>query len=340
MSKILVTGGAGYIGSHTVLELLARDYEVVIFDNFCNSSRQVIPRLQALSGKPIDVIEGNLLDAALLADCFQQQQISEVIHFAGLKAVGESVNDPLSYYRDNVQGSLVLFDEMAKAGVKRIVFSSSASVYGQPKTVPIREDCSTAPASPYGRTKLMIEDILRDLVRADQQWRVSLLRYFNPVGAHSSGRIGEDPRGEPNNLLPAMVRAAAGQIPHLSVYGDDYATADGTGVRDYIHVVDLARAHLMALEKLDAYEPCSTYNLGTGTGYSVLQLIQTFARVCGVDVPYKIMPRRDGDVAECYADPALSAERLGWQTELGLEQMLADHWNWQQSNPQGFEQIA
>jgi UDP-glucose 4-epimerase len=326
--KILVTGGAGYIGSHTVVELLAAGHQVTIYDNLCNSKLSVVDRIANITGCRPDFIHADIRDRATLlpavAGC------DAVIHFAGLKAVGESVAQPLRYYDNNVTGSIALFEAMAEAGVRHLVFSSSATVYGDPHTVPIREDFPLSATNPYGRSKLMVEDMLRDLAKADSHWRIALLRYFNPVGAHVSGTLGEDPHGIPNNLMPYIAQVAAGRLQCLSVFGDDYPTPDGTGVRDYIHVVDLARGHLAALAGLDRGPGVLTVNLGTGRGYSVLEMVRAFEAASGRPVPYRIAPRRSGDVAACYADPSLAEQLLGWKAQLGVDAMCADGWRWQQ----------
>jgi UDP-glucose 4-epimerase len=330
--RFLVTGGAGYIGSHTVVELLAAGHEPVILDNLCNSKIAVIDRLEKICGKRPDFVHGDVRDKTTLRSLFAGQRFDAVIHFAGLKAVGESVEIPLSYYDNNVSGSIALFETMAEAGVKTVVFSSSATVYGDPHAVPIKEDFPLSVTNPYGRSKLMIEEVLRDVAKADPSWRIALLRYFNPVGAHVSGLIGEDPAGIPNNLMPYVSQVAAGKLQQLSVYGNDYPTPDGTGVRDYIHVVDLARGHLAALDGLAARATGGvlTVNLGTGRGYSVLDMVHAFERASGRPVPYRIAPRRPGDVAQCYADPALASALIGWHAELDVDAMCADTWRWQQ----------
>lgn len=333
---ILVTGGAGYIGSHTVVELLAAGHELLILDNFSNSSPKVLERIAQISGKTPPVIDGDIRDAVLLQKLFATYPIASVIHFAGLKAVGESVEQPMRYYDNNVVGSLRLFEAMAKAGVHRLVFSSSATVYGDPHRVPIDESFPLQVTNPYGRSKLMIEDMLRDIGQADPKWRVALLRYFNPVGAHASGLIGEDPRGIPNNLMPYVAQVAVGRREALSVFGGDYPTPDGTGVRDYIHVVDLARGHLAALDALDRQPGVVATNLGTGRGYSVLEVVAAFERASGKKVAYRIVDRRPGDVAACYADPARAKEMLGWLAERDIDTMCADAWRWQSANPSGF----
>jgi len=333
---ILVTGGAGYIGSHTVVELLAAGHELLILDNFSNSSPRVLERIEQIAGRRPSVIEGDIRDGALLEKLFASYPIASVIHFAGLKAVGESVEQPMRYYDNNVVGSLRLFEAMAKARVYRLVFSSSATVYGDPHTVPIDESFPLQATNPYGRSKLIIEEMLRDIGRADPQWRVVLLRYFNPVGAHSSGLIGEDPQGIPNNLMPFVAQVAVGRRAELSVFGGDYPTADGTGVRDYIHVVDLARGHLAALEALDRQSGVVPVNLGTGRGYSVLEVVKAFEKASGQAVPYRIVDRRPGDIAACYADPLRARELLGWSAERDIDAMCADAWRWQSANPLGF----
>lgn len=329
-STILVTGGAGYIGSHTCVELLAAGHDLVVFDNLSNSKPAVLDRVALIAGRGVTFIEGDVRDRAALRDVFTAHRIDAVIHFAGLKAVGESVVQPLRYFDNNVSGSIALFEVMAEAGVKTVVFSSSATVYGDPHAVPIREEFPLSATNPYGRSKLIVEEILRDTVRADDSWRVALLRYFNPVGAHASGTIGEDPNGIPNNLMPFITQVAIGQRPELSVFGDDYATPDGTGVRDYIHVVDLARGHLAALSALTRRTGVMTVNLGTGRGYSVLEVIAAFERASGRKVPYRIAPRRPGDIAQCYADPALAESLLGWRAKHDLDAMCRDSWRWQQ----------
>lgn len=328
-STILVTGGAGYIGSHTCVELLAAGHDLVVFDNLSNSKPAVLDRVAQIAGRGLGFIEGDVRDREALRRVFATHRIDAVIHFAGLKAVGESVAQPLRYYDNNVSGSIALFEAMAEAGVKTVVFSSSATVYGDPQEVPIREGSPLSATNPYGRSKLMVEEILRDTAYADDAWRVALLRYFNPVGAHASGMIGEDPNGIPNNLMPFITQVAIGQRPELSVFGNDYTTPDGTGVRDYIHVVDLARGHLAALSALRGRAGVMTVNLGTGRGYSVLEVVQAFERASGRRVPYRIAPRRAGDIAQCFADPSLAANLLGWRAELDLDAMCQDSWRWQ-----------
>ncbi len=334
--KVLVTGGAGYIGSHTVLELLDFGHEVCVVDNLCNASRESLRRVEDLTGKTVDFHEADLLDKPTLTSIVGGAGFDAVIHFAALKAVGESVSSPLRYYRNNITGTLILCEVMQEQGVKRIVFSSSATVYGDPFMVPITEDFPLQPTNPYGRTKLMMELILTDLHVADPDFHVALLRYFNPIGAHASGRIGEDPSGIPNNLLPYVSQVAVGRREKLRVYGDDYPTHDGTGVRDYIHVVDLAIGHLRALDALAEDPGIITCNLGTGHGYSVLEVVKAFEETSGKRVPYEIVPRRPGDIAACYADPAYAAERLGWKAERGIEDMCRDAWRWQSQNPSGY----
>ena len=337
---ILVTGGAGYIGSHTCVELLAAGLEPVVVDNLANSSEASLQRVEGIAGRQVPFHQVDVGDVANLREIFSRYDIDAVIHFAGLKAVGESVAQPLRYYQNNVAGTLSLCQVMEEFGVRRLIFSSSATVYGDPASVPIREDFPTGATNPYGASKLMVENILRDLCAApDSRWKVSLLRYFNPIGAHESGTIGEDPRGIPNNLLPYVAQVAVGRLPQLQVFGDDYDTVDGTGVRDYIHVVDLARGHLAALEKLrrdSTANGCYTYNLGTGRGSSVLEIVRAFEQASGRPVPYKVVPRRPGDIAECYADPAQAERALGWKAEYGLARMVADTWRWQSQNPQGY----
>ncbi len=335
--NILVTGGAGYIGSHTCLELLEAGNRVVVLDNLSNSSLEALHRVEELTGKKIEFHEVDLLDLDAVQKVFTAcPDINAVIHFAGLKAVGESVEQPQRYYENNITGTLNLCRAMAEHNVKNIVFSSSATVYGNPATVPITEDFPLSCTNPYGRTKLMVEDILSDLQVADSEWNVALLRYFNPVGAHKSGRIGEDPAGIPNNLIPYISQVAIGALTELSVFGDDYETPDGTGVRDYIHVVDLAQGHLKALEKLTTNPGVVIYNLGTGKGYSVLDMVKAFEKASGKKVAYKIVDRRAGDIAQCFANPALAARELGWKATLGLEDMCEDTWRWQSENPKGF----
>lgn len=334
---ILVTGGAGYIGSHTCLELLRKSYSVVVLDNFCNSKRTSLRRVEKLTGSEIRVVQGDVRDRSLLRKLFLDYPIDAVIHFAGLKAVGESVQQPLSYYDNNVAGSIALTEVMVECGVKTLVFSSSATVYGDPVSVPIREDFPVGPATnPYGRSKLMVEEICRDLAVADPTWRIALLRYFNPVGAHESGMIGEDPTGIPNNLMPFIAQVASGRREELNIFGNDYPTPDGTGIRDYIHVTDLALGHLAALQALPEMNGVITVNLGTGQGYSVLEMVRAFEAASGKKVPYRIVPRRPGDIGVCYADPALAMSLLGWRAERGIEAMCRDTWRWQTMNPEGY----
>jgi len=333
---LLVTGGAGYIGSHACVELLRTGHEVVVVDNLCNSRREVFERIARIAGRAVAFHECDVRDQEALRDVFRAHAVDAVLHFAGLKAVEESVARPLDYYDNNVGGTLALCAAMTEAGVRRLVFSSSATVYGDPDAVPVREDHPLRPSNPYGRGKAMVESILRDLAAADPSWKVALLRYFNPVGAHESGLIGEDPGGVPNNLVPYIAQVAVGRREALNVYGNDYPTPDGTGVRDYIHVVDLARGHLAALEKLDAADGVLTVNLGTGRGYSVLEVVEAFSRVSGREIPHRIVARRPGDVAACYADTSLAARLLGWRAERDLAQMCRDAWRWQSMNPDGY----
>ena len=335
--NILVTGGAGYIGSHTCVELLECGYDVVIVDNLCNSNPKSLDRVKELTGKTFKFYEGDVRDEALMKQIFAENKIDAVIHFAGLKAVGESVAKPMEYYDCNLGGFFVLAEEMRDHGVKKIVFSSSATVYSGDNEMPLRETSKTGNCTnPYGWTKYMTEQILSGMALADKDWGVVLLRYFNPIGAHISGRIGEDPRGIPNNLMPYITQVAVGRRPQLSIFGDDYDTHDGTGVRDYIHVVDLAKGHVAAVKYVTAHPGCEVFNLGTGTGYSVLDMVNAFVKVNGVDVPYKIVDRRPGDLATCYAEPGKSAEILGWKAENNLEDMVRDAWNWQSQNPNGY----
>jgi UDP-glucose 4-epimerase len=328
---ILVTGGAGYIGSHTAIELLDAGYGVAILDNFCNSKPSVIERITRITGRSPLLITGDIRDRKLLAQLFADHHFSAVVHFAGLKAVGESVALPLMYYDNNVLGSLVLVESMAAAGVKNLVFSSSATVYGDPETLPIRENAPLRATNPYGQSKLMVENMLRDVAVADADWKIALLRYFNPVGAHPSGLIGEDPQGIPNNLVPYIAQVASGKREYLSVFGDNYPTPDGTGIRDYIHVSDLARGHLRALDALQRIDGALAINLGTGHGYSVLQMAKAFEKASQRPVPFRTTSRRPGDIAECYADPSLAGRVLGWHAEHGIEKMCRDTWRWQQS---------
>ena len=333
---ILVTGGAGYIGSHTVVELDKAGYEVVILDDFSNSSPEVLRRLTTITGKKFPFYEGSILDHDFLTEVFSKEKIDCVIQFAGFKAVGESVVKPLEYYHNNITGTLVLLDVMRNFGVKNIVFSSSATVYGMNNTVPFKEEMPTSATNPYGYTKVMLEQILNDVAFSDKEWSVTNLRYFNPIGAHESGLIGENPNGVPNNLMPYITQVAVGKLPQLSVFGDDYDTHDGTGVRDYIHVVDLARGHVLAVKDNIGNPGAKVYNLGTGIGYSVLDLVHAFIKENNVDIPYKICPRRPGDIATCYADATRAKEVLGWVAEKDLNDMVRDSWNWQKNNPQGY----
>ena len=333
--SILVTGGAGYIGSHTCIELLENGYDIVVLDNFLNSKPEALNRIRKITGRDFKFYEADLLDREAVEKIFSENSIEAVIHFAGLKAVGESVKKPLWYYHNNITGTLILCETMAKHNVKRLVFSSSATVYGNPKSVPISEDFPLSTTNPYGSTKLMIENILRDLFVADETWSIALLRYFNPIGAHESGLIGEDPNDIPNNLMPYVAQVAAGKLPILSVFGNDYPTHDGTGVRDYIHVVDLAKGHIKAVQRVMNTVGVDAYNLGTGQGYSVLDLVKTFSDVNGVAVNYKIAPRRPGDIAECYANPRKAKELLGWEAQFDLKRMCQDAWNFMVHNPKG-----
>ncbi|KAE9540375.1 UDP-glucose 4-epimerase GalE [Ursidibacter maritimus] len=335
---ILVTGGAGYIGSHTVVELLNQGKEIVVLDNLSNSSPISLERVKQITGKSVSFYQGDILDRDILRKIFAEHQIDSVIHFAGLKAVGESVQKPLHYYQNNVTGSIVLVEEMLKANVNTIVFSSSATVYGDPEIIPITESCAVGgTTNPYGTSKYMVERILEDTVKAYPQLSAVVLRYFNPVGAHSSGLIGEDPNGIPNNLLPYISQVAVGKLPQLSVFGSDYETHDGTGVRDYIHVVDLAIGHLKALEKHHNDAGFHVYNLGTGTGYSVLDMVKAFEQANNINVPYKLVDRRPGDIAVCYSNPEKALKELGWKTQYDLTQMMKDTWNWQKNNPNGYK---
>lgn len=334
--NILVTGGAGYIGSHTIIELLSSNHNVVVVDNLSNSSVESLRRVEEITGQSIPFHEFDLCDHQRLSKLFKTEKIDAVIHFAGLKAVGESVEKALLYYKNNLESTLVLLDVMQEFDVKKLVFSSSATVYGDPAKLPITEDMPLSATNPYGLTKLMIEQMLRDISATNQNWQFTSLRYFNPVGAHPSGRIGEDPSGIPNNLLPFVSQVAVGKREHLSIFGDDYDTPDGTGVRDYIHVVDLAKAHVAALENLGRPNEYKVYNIGTGHGTSVLELVKAFERASGRDVPYQVTPRRAGDIAACYADPGLAERELGWRAELTIEDACRDAWNWQNNNPNGY----
>lgn len=337
MQKILITGGAGYIGSHTAVELLKEGYEVVVYDNLCNSSKESLRRVEELTGKKLAFYEGDVLDEAALEAMLQAEKPDAVIHCAALKAVGESVEKPLLYYHNNITGTLTLLRVMDRCGVKNIVFSSSATVYGDPKEMPITESCPKGQCTnPYGWTKSMMEQIMTDFQKANPEWNVVLLRYFNPVGAHESGRIGEDPKGIPNNLMPYITQVAVGKREKLGVFGNDYDTPDGTGVRDYIHVVDLAIGHVKAVGYIFSNPGIDVINLGTGVGYSVLDMVKAFSKACGKDLPYEIKPRRAGDVAMCYADPTKAYKVLGWKAERGLDQMCEDSWRWQSQNPDGY----
>ena len=336
--KILVTGGAGYIGSHTCVELLNAGYDVVVMDNLYNASEKAIERVEQITGKKVTFYKTDMLDREGVKKIFDNEKIDAVIHFAGLKAVGESVHKPIEYYHNNMTGTLILCDEMRNHGVKNIIFSSSATVYGNPAQIPITEECPKGtPTNPYGWTKSMLEQVLTDIHTADPEWNVILLRYFNPVGAHESGRIGEEPKGIPNNLMPYISQVAVGKLERLGVFGDDYDTPDGTGVRDYIHVVDLAKGHVKAINYIFSNPGLDVINLGTGVGYSVLDMVKAFSKACGKEIPYEIKPRRAGDIAMCYADPAKAARVLGWKAEKGLDEMCADSWRWQSQNPNGYE---
>lgn len=338
---ILVTGGAGYIGSHAVLELLQAGHRVLVLDNLCNSSRIALERVAGLAERAPAFVEGDIRDRALLDQLFLCWPITAVMHFAGLKAVGESVRDPLRYYETNVAGSITLCQAMAHAGIFKLVFSSSATVYGESVSTPITEDCPTGiPTSPYGQSKLMAENVFKALAFSDPRWAIGLLRYFNPIGAHESGLIGEDPNGLPNNLLPYMLQVAIGRLPQLSIYGSDYPTLDGTGIRDYIHVVDLVKGHLQALDSLASKPGISVWNFGTGRGYSVLEMLRAFEKVIGRPLPFRLMPRRPGDVAQCWADPQKAQFELGWRAERNLQSMLDDAWRWQKQNPQGYGTVG
>ena len=336
MAMILVTGGAGYIGSHTCVELLSAGFDVTVFDNFCNSQPEALARVARITGKTPKVITGDIRSREALVAALRHSGATAVIHFAGLKAVGESVGQPLAYYDNNVVGTVRLLEAMGECGVKTLVFSSSATVYGDPQRLPLAEDHPLSATNPYGQTKLVIEDMLRALHKSDPAWRIGILRYFNPVGAHASGLIGEDPQGLPNNLLPFVAQVAVGRREFLNVWGNDYATPDGTGVRDYIHVVDLALGHLAALERLEKHQECLCVNLGTGFGYSVLDMVRAFEKASGKSVPFKIAPRRPGDIASCYADPATALATLGWRAERDLQAMCTDAWRWQSGNPKGY----
>jgi UDP-glucose 4-epimerase len=334
--NILVTGGAGYIGSHTCVELLKAGHEVIIFDNFCNSSAESVNRIQQITGKSVSLVKGDIRNRDQLESVLREFKCEAVIHFAGLKAVGESVEQPLAYYDNNVVGTVRLLEAMHTTGVKTMVFSSSATVYGDPQYLPLDEAHSLSASNPYGRSKIIIEDMLRDYYRAHPDWKIALLRYFNPVGAHESGLIGEDPGGIPNNLMPYVAQVAIGRREKLSIWGGDYPTPDGTGVRDFIHVVDLANGHLAALETLTEAQ-CFAVNLGTGVGYSVLDVVKAYEKASGKQIPYQIAARRPGDIASCYAQPALAKSKLGWEARLGIDEMCADSWRWQSMNPNGFK---
>ena len=335
--SILVTGGTGYIGSHTVVELINAGYDPVIVDNLCNSNRESLKRVEEITGREVRFYQADIRDRAALDRIFTENSIDSVIHFAGLKAVGESVAKPVEYYDNNICGTLTLIEAMRDANVKNIVFSSSATVYGDPAFVPITEECPKGnPTNPYGQTKSMLEQILSDVQKADNSWNVILLRYFNPIGAHRSGRIGEDPNGIPNNLMPFITQVAIGKLDHLSIFGNDYDTHDGTGVRDYIHVVDLALGHVRAIEKLSENPGLAVYNLGTGHGYSVLDIVNAFEKASGVKIPYEIGPRRSGDIGECYADASKAKKELHWEAQYGIDDMCRDSWNWQSHNPNGY----
>ena len=337
MAKILVTGGCGYIGSHTVLELLNKGYEVVVVDNFSNSSFESLRRVQKITGKTVIFYEADIRDCEMMNKIFEEHTIDAVIHFAAFKAVGESCRLPLKYYENNISGTIGLLQIMEKHGVKKIIFSSSATVYGDPERLPLDEDCRLSTTNPYGSTKLMMENIMQDLWKADNEWNIILLRYFNPVGAHESGLIGEDPKGIPNNLMPFVAQVASGKLSCINVFGNDYDTPDGTGVRDYIHVVDLALGHIAAIENCND-SGVHIYNLGTGRGYSVLEMIHAFEKACGKTLPYKICERRPGDIASCYAAPDKAKAELKWEATHGIEEMCASQWKWQSGNPRGYEE--
>lgn len=338
--KILVTGGAGYIGSHTIIELLNANHEVVVIDNLSNSSRESLRRVEEIAGKNIEFHEADVRDVEALDSIFSQHKIDAVIHFAGLKAVGESVAKALYYYGNNIESTIHLLERMELFDVRKLVFSSSATVYGSPETLPITESASKSATNPYGQTKLMIEQMLEDLSATNEDWDITSLRYFNPIGAHESGRIGEDPDGIPNNLVPYVSRVAVGQLPAVSVYGDDYDTPDGTGVRDYIHVTDLAKAHLAAIEHLNHPNEYKAFNIGTGNGTSVIEMIKAFEKAAGKEIPYNIVARRPGDIASCYADPSLAKQELGWEATLSVEDACRDGWKWQSQNPSGYNEIG
>ncbi|MFT0212571.1 UDP-glucose 4-epimerase GalE [Pseudomonas sp. F1_0610] len=336
---VLLTGGAGYIGSHTAVQMLQAGFNVLVLDNLSNSSLESLKRVEQITGKTLTFVQGDIRDRACLDQLFSRYSVQSVVHFAGLKAVGESVQQPLRYYDNNIAGTINLCEAMVAAGVFKLVFSSSATVYGEPEQMPIHEGMPTGnTTNPYGTSKLMVEQILQDMVKADPRWHVARLRYFNPVGAHQSGLIGEDPNGIPNNLLPYISQVAVGKLEKLSVFGDDYPTKDGTGVRDYIHVVDLANGHLAALNYLDQHTGCHVWNLGTGNGYSVFEMIQAFEQAAGVAVPYQVVQRRSGDIAECWANPEKAARELNWQAQYSLQDMMQDTWRWQKNNPKGYAQ--
>jgi len=335
---ILVTGGAGFIGSHTVVELQNAGYDVVVVDNLSNASVKSLQRVEKITGKPVTFYKADILDRDAMENIFENEEIDSCIHFAGLKAVGESVQKPWEYYNNNIAGTLTLVDVMRKHGCKNIIFSSSATVYGDPAFIPITEECPKGQCTnPYGWTKSMLEQILSDMQKADPEWNVILLRYFNPIGAHESGLIGEDPKGIPNNLLPYVAQVAIGKLKEVGVFGDDYDTPDGTGVRDYIHVVDLAKGHVLALDQIKENAGCKVYNLGTGQGYSVLDVIHAFEKACGHEIPYAIKPRREGDIATCYSESKKAKEELGWEAQYGIDEMCASSWKWQSMNPNGYE---
>ncbi|MDR4987004.1 UDP-glucose 4-epimerase GalE [Bacillus cereus] len=336
---ILITGGAGYIGSHTCIELLNNNYKIIVVDNLSNSSIESLNRVKEITGKQFEFYKENVLNREKMNDIFLRNNIEAVIHFAGFKAVGESVTIPITYYYNNIMSTVILCDVMQKHNVKKFIFSSSATVYGVPKTSPITEDFPLSATNPYGQTKLMIEQIMRDIAKADSEWSIALLRYFNPFGAHQSGRIGEDPNGIPNNLMPYVTQVAVGKLKELNIFGNDYPTIDGTGVRDYIHVVDLAKGHVKALEKVLVTKGIDAYNLGTGKGYSVLEMVKAFEKVSGQKIPYKIIERRPGDVAICFADVSKAKRELGWESKHGLEDMCVDSWRWQVNNKNGYQMI-
>ena len=336
---ILITGGAGYIGSHTCVELLNNNYKIIVVDNLSNSSIESLNRVKEITGKQFEFYKENVLNREKMNEIFLENNIEAVIHFAGFKAVGESTTIPLAYYYNNIISAIVLCDVMQKHNVKNFIFSSSATVYGIPKTSPITEEFPLSVTNPYGQTKLMIEQIMRDVAKADDEWSIALLRYFNPFGAHQSGRIGEDPNGIPNNLMPYVTQVAVGKLKELNIFGNDYPTKDGTGVRDYIHVVDLAKGHVKALEKVIKTKGIEAYNLGTGKGYSVLEMVKAFEKVSGKKIPYKVIGRRPGDVAICFADVSKAKRELGWEAEYGLEEMCVDSWRWQVNNKNGYQMI-